>query len=231
MRALAWLMVVAALPAADARTVHGVVVDAQGAPIADVCIDHYGGVYCNAKTDALGTFRIETSAPAVVFRKPNYEPERVKLDRDDLRVEMRASSLQAPVCAQRCSNGWRGLLCFPEVKGVKVSESRWDVDYVNTGYLARVGKNKGFINHGQGSSWSLGLPSDKDVWDSTEYAERDFITPWGGLLVDARGKKVDSTVWRYMGIVSESASYDGVDAPEVAALLDRVLDGFCFANK
>ena len=84
--------------------------------------------------------------------------------------------------------------------------------------------------HGQGSSWSLGLPRDRDVWESVEYSERDYVLGDDILIVDAKGRKSDGTLWRNIGEVGESAFYETAD-PAVAALLDRVLDGFCIASK
>ena len=97
--------------------------------------------------------------------------------------------------------------------------------------MAKVGGKKGGITHGQGSSWSLGLPRDRDVWESVEYSERDYVIGGDILIVDAKGLKSDGTLWRNLGKVGESAFYDRVTDRAVAALLDRVLDGFCVASR
>ena len=206
----------------EPRAVHGVVLDGDGAPLAGVCIDHYGAVYCGAQTDGRGAFQIRTTAPVVVMRKPGYAPQVVRLaGKDEVRVVMPAESRPAPPCKPRCDAGIHGSFCFPPVKGVKASRPFNDIDYTARSYVAKVGGKKGGITHGQGSSWSLGLPRDRDVWESVEYSERDYVIGGDILIVDAKGLKSDGTLWRNLGKVGESAFYDRVTDRAVAALLDR----------
>ena len=228
---LAWIALALPLLGSEPRVVRGVVVTETGAPIAGVCLDHYGAAYCGAQSDALGSFQIRTNAPLVLLRKAGYAPQVVKLaGKDDLRIAMPAESRAAPPCSQKCDSGIYGTFCFPPVKGVKATRPFNDVDYTARSYVAKVGGKKSGIIHGQGSSWSLGLPRDRDVWESVEYSERDYVLGGDSLIVDAKGRKSDGTLWRNVGKVGESASYHVAD-PAIAALLDRVLDGFCVASK
>ncbi len=212
---------------AETRTVHGIVVDAAGVPLQDVCLDHYGAIYCNIKTDALGKFEIRTAASAFALRKPLYAPQIRKVTGDFLRVVMPSATLTAPACSQACTRGLHGLFCFPEIKGVKSTKPSTDIDYTARWYWVKAGGKKVGIKHGRGPSWTLGLPHDRDVWEAEEYSERDYATAWGGLIIDARGKRPDGSAWRYIGTVGESVSYDGLKDATARAQLDKVLDGFC----
>jgi hypothetical protein len=144
---------------------------------------------------------------------------------------MPEESRPAPPCKPPCDTGLHSSFCFPLVKGVKASRPGNDVDYTTRSYVAKVDGKKGVIIHGQGSSWSLGLPSDRDVWESDEYSERDYVLADDILIVDAKGRKSDGTLWRNLGKVGESAYYNKVTEPAVVTLLDRVLDGFCVSSR
>jgi hypothetical protein len=226
-----WLFLVLPLLGADRRTIRGVVVDEQEKPIVGACLDHYGAIYCNTRTDALGRFQIDTAASAMVVRKPRYAPQRVSISGDALRIVLVSDNAAAPVCQRRCDDGIHGQFCFPYQEGVKATRPFNDVDYTARSYIARAGRERAGIMHGQGPSWSLGLPRARDVWESREYSERDYV--WGPelIVVDARGKSADGTAWRYLGTLGESASYSGVKSDVLVQVLDRVLDGFCMASR
>jgi len=227
-----WLVVVALpLLGAEMKTIHGTVLDGKDVPVADVWLDHCGAGSCNVQTDALGRFEIRTSAPTIVFRKPLYAPQLVRVADSDVHVVMPAAPLTAPTCAQTCDASVNGSFCFASVKGVRATKPFNDIDYRARNYVAHVGAKKGGIVHGVGPSWTLGLPRDRDVWESVEFSERDYVGRNGRLIVDARGRKSDGTVWRYIGTVGESASYRGIMDASVTSLLDRVLDGFCESSR
>ncbi len=226
------LVLVLPVAAAEKRNVSGIVADENNAPLSDVCIDHYGAIYCNTKTDSAGRFEISTSAPAIVFRKPGYAPQRLILGPvgEGLQVRLQSSEIQAPICASACTERIRGYFCLPQVKGVRVSKLGHDVDYSQQNHFVKVGRNRGGIVHGSGSAWSFGLPDNHDVWGSVGYSENDYT--WGTdiSIVDARGQMKDGSKWRFVGLVGESASYTGVQDQQIAALLDQVLDGFCVTH-
>ncbi len=195
----------------------------------EVCLDHYGATYCNVMTDGMGRFEIGSKSPGVVFRKRGYAPQLVKLPQsENLQVTMAQAESSWPVCEQRALIGCRGLFCFANLKGVRTPKPSTDIDYSMTSYTAHVGKIRASIVHGEGAMWTLGLPSDRDVWDSIEYFERDYFDSSGQRVIDARGSKSDGTHWRYLGTIGESASYQNVKATEVMRVLDQVLDSVCF---
>ena len=37
--------------------------------------------------------------------------------------------------------------------------------------------------------WDFGLPSDRDVWESTEYSERDFAYDIDSMVIEAKGEE------------------------------------------
>jgi hypothetical protein len=218
------------LSSADAKLVLGQVVSETGQPLAGVRIDHYGASYSNIRTNGQGEFEVRTNAPVIVLRKAGFAAIRVRTDQEQkMPIVMTTAALSAPRCSRVCDPGLRNSsLCFPLVKGVTATKPGRDVDYTVLGYVARIARNKGAIMHGEGPSWSKGLPSDRDVWESTEYSERDY--PYINddlMLIDAKGKSPDGTRWRYVGIFGESASYNRISSAAVSSLLDHVLDGVC----
>ena len=87
------------------------------------------------------------------------------------------------------------------------------------------------IIHGQGTRWDFGIPLDQYVWESVEYSEHDCALPEGGMIVAARGKKPDGSVWHYVGTARESAPYVRLKDAAAIALLDKGLDGFCVSTR
>jgi len=210
----------------DAQQVSGFVVDLGGAPIPNAWVYHLGG-RDSAKTDARGHFDLTTRVPRVVIRKSGYESYVLDTQRaKEVKLILRPVSRNLPMCKGTDScHSLNGSFCFPKVKGVKAHTPGSDVDYRAESFT--VGK-KGIL-HGSGSVWTFGVPFDEDVWEATDYREDSFTQMGlGGLIgiVDARAKSSKGTYWRYLGEVSESASYRDVNQA-TAALLDKVLEGVC----
>lgn len=114
---------------------------------------------------------------------------------------------------------------IPLGPGVKASGPRRDIDSSMQSYLVNTRTGKASILHGAGFSWSSGYSSDKEVWESVSYEERRREGP-GYSVLDARGRKANGELWRYVGHLYESASYTGANA-QTAKLLDEILDGIC----
>ena len=104
--------------------------------------------------------------------------------------------------------------------------------YVGTGLLGWIRRwiatlsDLPAIVHGTGARWSDGFPSFADAQESREFSEE--LIPISSQLVytDARGIKPDGTVWRFVGIQTESMSYE-VESAGDAQELDRLLDNVC----
>jgi len=214
------------------RHITGVVVDADGKPMAEARIDHSGDRRRAYLTDSNGKFELDTDAPALVIRKPGFRSEWLRTpDSLPLRVTLQKVSQDAPFPS--CSNkgtytgidGWRAVLMFPPIPSVIVSSQSIDTDYATRSYYVETNSGPKGIRHGSGPMWSLGIPSDDDVWRSTEYRETSY--EFGRQpIIDGWGKLPNGNHWRYLGKFGESAFYRDVDA-ETARILDRVLDGLC----
>ncbi len=76
-----------------------------------------------------------------------------------------------PVCKQCCDIGLRAVFCFAKRKEVGTKKPGTNVGYSITFYKAQVGQIRAAIVHGEGPTWTLGLPNDCDVWDSVESAQ------------------------------------------------------------
>ena len=74
----------------EARHIAGVVVDAQGKPVAEASVDHtYDQLHAH-KTDPEGRFELDTRAPAVVVRRAGYRSEVIRtMDATQVRVMLR----------------------------------------------------------------------------------------------------------------------------------------------
>ena len=229
MKLLCCLLMVLPLAAADERVVSGLVTDEYGSPLEGVSIDHGRALCSDSETDSSGQFQISTNAPAIVFGKLGFAPQRLAfpLDNQRLHITLPVSALRAPRCSAACRDGLRGFLCLPQVKGVRVVKGNSDVDYSGRLYVAGDGRARGVIVPGRGPSWSLGVPESRDVWDSVNHAENDYRWDESLQVIDAGGQEADGGKWRYLGVVGESAAYSSVKDSYIAALLDQVLDRFC----
>jgi hypothetical protein len=212
--------------------VSGVVMDSSDQAIEGAYVENTGSPRA-ITSDASGHFRLSTRAPSFVVRKEGYNSVFVRTtSTNPVVVTLTESRYSAPRCPNKsaCDSvaGFGARFCFPRIEGVKVSKRVNDVDYGQRTFSVRTKHGRGTISYGSGPQWSLGWPPDEDVWRSVEYSERIYAAK-GAEVLDARGKTADGKLWRYLGTFGESASYEGVDA-ESAALLDKVLDGFCFLD-
>src|SRR5580692_10798058 len=69
------ILAIAGLQAQSFYHVTGTVVDSEGKPVAGVSIDHAGNLRHAYGSDSDGKFALDTSAPALVFRKLGYRSE------------------------------------------------------------------------------------------------------------------------------------------------------------
>ncbi|HVW07091.1 MAG TPA: carboxypeptidase-like regulatory domain-containing protein [Bryobacteraceae bacterium] len=236
MRKLAFLFACAfvTLPAqTELRHITGTVVDSGGKPIEKAIV--FSRNYRTAETGPDGRFETDTPDSAVVIRKAGFQSERILTQSASaMRVTLRpADRPNLPACSP--DSGSVGLedtvadFRFPRITGVKYSDQGHDADYTSRSYYVGDRRTARGIMHGSGGMWSLGIPFDQDVLDSTEY--RETVYPFRGLggpmmIIDARGRLPDGTRWRFLGKFAETASYRNVN-DETAQMPDRVLDGVC----
>ena len=218
------------------RHIVGTVVDPEGQPVGDADIGHIGDRWQVHQTDLEGRFTVDTKAPSIVVRKAGFRSELVRTqDVTDIRVTLH--KLNGSRTFPNCSNtgyfegieGWSASFRFLRMSGVKASPHVSDIDYGVRYYSVATKHGRKGITHGSGPMWSLGAPSDLDVWQSAKYEET--ASDAGGLtIIDARGQLTDGSRWRYLGMVGESASYSGVDEA-TAKKLDQFLDGACVTGR
>jgi hypothetical protein len=195
-----------------------------------VWLHHASAKDQTAKTSREGRFEIETSAPAIVFRKEGFNAKYYRFERDanvEVQLDPIANSLRTCQTSADCRslNGFMSEFCLPTVPGIKATQQRNDLDYGQRLYLIQTATGRKRIQHAAGPMWS-GLPLDEDVWSAVDYTERDYRDLEGFLIVDARGSTADGKRWRVLGRAFETASYREL-SPDEANLLDRVLDGAC----
>jgi hypothetical protein len=212
----------------EPHAVSGRVIDESGQPIAGAHIDHSDVKEQEQLfTDELGRFHVETRASALVVRKHGFDGERIQTNNPAaVRIVLRRG-IPLPACKTTCvglKNG-SGSFCFPPVTGVKISDQGRMGDSTMREFMVPTGDGPREVLFGTGPTWTLGIPFTGDVWESLEYAEKDYIDG-DSDVIDARGKTVDGKVWRFVGTFGESASYYQVD-PGDAALPDKFLDGVC----
>jgi hypothetical protein len=205
----------------------GVVVDDQGRPIPEVRIDPWYKLG-EHRTDSEGRFRIEDRTPAVVFRKPGFEPVFARLkNTSDVRITMKVATRTIATCSSSIACALGMHFCYPNVANVETSREWSDVDYSAQSFIITTPRGKKRMDHGQGIAWDRGVPP-ASVWDGAEFTETDY-DDHGRLVMDARGKTSDGKLWRWQGEFAESTQYYNL-APEEAALFDKVLDGFCIRS-
>lgn len=215
----------------QAQHIVGVVVDAEGKPVAKARIDHTGDYLHSYETDSHGRFELVTRAPVLVIRKQGFRSELLQTGEADVHVVLRklGETRTFPSCSSAVKyvgiGGWAASFQFPVVSGVKVSKQGRDIDYGVRSYYIKTARGPKGIMHGSGPMWSFGTPSDDDVWRSVQYEEVSYDV--GGItIIDARGQLKNGNQWRYVGMFGESASYSDVDEA-TTKILDRVLDGAC----
>jgi hypothetical protein len=202
-----------------AATIEGTVTDAAGRPLENARIEHTGKMVVatstslalrpsadEIRTDASGHFRVDTDKPAFVVRKPGYQSIRVMVA-NDAKIVVTLSVVASP---SRCR--------LPAVPSFKTKAAS-DVDYQATWYyIGPEAGQRGFIA-GTGPTYSLGAPSDSDVWTSPQFSE--FVDDSG--VIDAAGRSADGTYWRKKSIFGSAARYYS-QTREIAEQLDCVMD-------
>jgi hypothetical protein len=212
-------LVVAGAALLPGATIEGIVKDASGRPLENARIDHVGKMVVVAatdlaikpsadeiRTDAEGHFRVITSTPAFVVRKPGYESERIRVNGDQ----------KLDVVLRPISSTSRCRLSPPPAFKTKAAN---DVDYSATWYYIPTKTGEQGIISGSGPTYSWGAPSDRDVWTSVEYSE--FMYESG--VVDATGHSADGKYWRIKSIFGSAAQYYN-QTRETAEQLDCVMD-------
>lgn len=217
----------------NAQPVHitGIVVDQHGEPVKDAGIYDAKLMRHLPETNARGEFELHTVSPAFVVRKVGFRAERIRVNGPaSVRVTLHSLGPDGnfPKCGPSPAKYLTvsgGYLMFPKLPGLKATRQGADVDYVVRFYSLRAKSGKASIMHGHGGMWSMGSPSDKEVWTSPEYHEIDYDLR-EIMVVDARGRQADGKYWRYVGKFGESASYSDVNESQAKAL-DQVLDRAC----
>lgn len=217
MRNLIWLAGLLA-GSSTAAVISGVVVDGTGKAIEGARIDHIGKKVIvvppeferapsadQPRTAAEGSFEVTTTKPFFVIRKPGYTSQRIRVTKDaKLRITLQPIQ-PFPDCKVK----------IPPIKARRSG----DVDYVGLfTYIDTKNGPKG-IMAGGGATYTLGAPSDADVWTSLEY----FEVMYQNGVVDARGRAADGTYWRSQSIIFKGAQYDQIDR-DTAEILNCIMD-------
>ena len=210
----------------------GLVVDSMGVPIPDVKIDYIAPAFeRSTQATSEGYFEFDTRAPVVVFRKPLWKSQRVRVSSliGESRIVMESAGepTPLPICPKKAhcvTTG--GIFCLPKTSGVGVGDIPYTIDTVERQFtIASWFGRWRSMTHGTGTAWGGPEPRDQEVWDSVEFFEtqRDAT---GYFVLDSRGKTSDGKLWRSVGRDGESVLYVGQDQ-EDASLFDRMLDGLC----
>jgi hypothetical protein len=214
------LLMFLAAPPATGATIYGTVTDASGKPLRDARVDHTGAMVVVAspglalkpspeetRTDADGHFRVTTVHPAIVVRQPGFESQRLRVTGD----------AQVNITLQPIRNASRCKVTPPA--HVRTKEAN-DIDYRATWFYIRTKEGLRGIISGSGPTYSLGAPSDSDVWASVEYSE----VMYQNGVIDAAGHSADGKYWRIRTKFGAAAQYYNVDRA-TAEQLDCVMDG------
>jgi len=219
----------ASLQLPETHRISGVVSDSLARPISGASIQHLGRLIAEVVTDSSGHFEISTRVPAFVIRKIGYESAFVRTEAArSIQITLKQSEAKIPACSNKteCTSVGRGtVFCFASVTGVTFSEQINDIDYGNRIYSVKSQRGRQTMSHGGGPMWGFGMPSDEDIWSSTEFSEKTFRYDTS-FIIDAKGRTNAGKFWRFVGKFGESAAYHDVDK-QSAALFDRVLDGVC----
>jgi hypothetical protein len=199
--------------------IEGIVKDPSGRPLENARIDDVGKMVVvgatdlvvqpspdEIRTDAEGHFRVTTTTPVFVVRKPGYESQRVRISGD----------AQVNIVLRPFASTSRCKLSPPVAFKTKAFN---DVDYAGTWYYIRTKAGKQGIISGSGATYSWGAPSDRDVWTSAEYSE--FMYESG--VIDAVGHSSRGRYWRKKSIFGSAAQYFN-QTRETAEQLDCVMD-------
>lgn len=203
------------------------VTDGHGHALADVGVvpAEITHDWRGAGTD--GRYEGFTTSPRIVFRKFGYQSVVAK-PALNMRIVMEpAGSPQLATCPSTEVGRLFHLLRFPNVRGRQPIR---DVDYDGNRYPVKTTTGTHWLRHGSGPTWSLGFPSETfgNLTASAEYQEQTWLA--GDVqFTAARGVRKDGTIWRFLGSLGESASYETKD-PAAARKLDEILEGVCLAT-
>ena len=171
----------------------------------------------------------------MVFRKNGFESQfaRVPSQQTDLRIVLKTAPATdaIPICraGSDCVSVTTGFFCLPNFKGVQIGNTGGGIDAFERSFTVRTASGRSQMIHGAGPSWGGPNPRSREVWSSITYIER--IREGSGIQVmDASGKTSDGKLWRHVGVSGESVFYFDVDT-DVAAVMDRILDGLCLIRK
>jgi hypothetical protein len=212
----------------SAVTIAGIIVDSVGQPLPNVRIDHstVRDLDRSPISDREGRFRIETLAPAAVFRKDGYISRFVRT-REAGDMHNVNTRKQVPTCSQSSDyvSLGPGTFTFRKVKGVRIGKASKDIDAVERSFIIGIRTGAREMVHGYGASWGGATPRTLDIWVTAVFEEA-ALEAQGLSTLDSRGETVDGRFWRSVGRLGESVSYFDADRHD-AILFDSVLDGLC----
>ncbi len=182
-------------------TLSGVVTDSDGKPLSNVWIYHTGVRVENIRTNAQGHFEIVTRAPAIVFRKQGFQSKYMRVEESrNLSIVLTGPAPLMKECGAwgRCLTlkGFRSSLCLPKVRGVQSGKQGNDIDYGQRWFWFETKRGKAGLQHAAGPMWGPGVPSDQQVWWSSDYREISYRDREGFSVIDARGTSPDGKLWQ-----------------------------------
>jgi hypothetical protein len=180
-------------------------------------------------TDARGFFALSQPAELVRFSARGFRPL------TKLRTELAAGIVMQPTddpvrVLGRCQGDLAkdrrhpGVLRFRLPPGSRAQTSN-DRDY----QLFHVRYGVDWMEHGGGPHWSSGLPVPSTWKEWTMIQEKDIKPPEDVPMSDYSGRRADGSHFRFIGLFSETISYDKVSTA-AAAYFDRILDTLCWAS-
>ncbi|HSR50931.1 MAG TPA: carboxypeptidase-like regulatory domain-containing protein [Acidobacteriota bacterium] len=192
-------------------------------------------------SDSDGTFRLERSDdpysryPFVFVSKAGYQA--VFLPADEVALDLQISlpkKASNPRRIDSCpKNGrWIGFsLRVPDdERPVKRTGRDSDYETIALGFPTEL---PSWLRMGSGPNWSLGFPLSRDLEQLEEMSARELDIYASPELdstyidgVEVKGRFPDGRLYRYVGVVSESLSYEA-SSQEAADYFDSLLDRLC----
>jgi len=123
--------------------------------------------------------------------------------------------------------GWGkyGLFFSVPKRGVKISGGKPDVDYVK--FVIKATNHEAAL-----ALWFGGMafhpdPPGETRRSSASFTQTKLLNMDGTEIgLDSRGRKRDTSIWRWFGVWAEGAEYENASA-EDAALFDKIIDSAC----
>jgi len=240
---LAVMCLLLALPlSAGQASVHGKVIDEQGAPIVGAVVGTT--ISCcppktnTSKTDGRGQFYLDNHGSILRIRAESFEPQSLVLKNDHLDVQVtlhpELNKLHPPECGRSTRGerllgwGWGLHFSVPD-HGIHVSGGDVDVDYKV--YGIRLKRGGRVMELWFGPTAFTAEPDDQQLVKSVEFSQRDiFNSKDEAIGLDSRGHTLDGRLWRRMGLIMSGAKYDGA-LPEESTVFDRIVDSACFVSR